>query len=62
MLFCRLKIASFADERVIHMVKYFPRYLITTAKHTVKIEPIKYLGKYMPICLILPCAKEAIYM
>ena len=25
------------------MVKYFPGYLITTAKHAVKIEPIKYL-------------------
>ena len=46
------------------MVKYFPRYLITTAKHAVKIhvEPIKYLVEYMPICLILSCAKEAIYM
>ena len=42
------------------MVKYFPIYLITTAKHAVKIEPIKYLGKYMPICLILSRAKEAI--
>ena len=44
------------------MVKYFPRYLIITAKHAVKIEPIKYLGKYMPICLILSCAEKAIYM
>ena len=44
------------------MVKYLPRYLITTAKHAVKIEPIKYLGKYMPVCLILSCAEEAIYM
>ena len=35
------------------MVKYFLRYLITTAKHTVKTEPIKYLGKYMPVCPIL---------
>ena len=34
------------------MVKYFPSYLITTAKHAVKIEPINYLGKHMPICLI----------
>ena len=41
------------------MVKYFPRYLITTAKYAVKIEPIKYLGKYMPICLILPCAEKS---
>ena len=44
------------------MVKYFPRYLITTVKQAVKIEPIKYMGKYMPICLILPCAEKAIYM
>ena len=41
------------------MVKYFTRYLITTAKHAVKIEPIKYLGKHMPICLILPCAEKS---
>ena len=34
------------------MVKYFPRYLITTAKYAVKIEPIKYLWKHMLICLI----------
>ena len=40
------------------MVKCFPRYLITTAKHAVKIEPSKYLGKFLPICLILPCAKD----
>ena len=26
------------------MVKYFPRYLITTVKQAVKIEPIKYIG------------------
>ena len=44
------------------MAKYFPRYLITTAKHAVKIEPIKYLGMYMPIRLIFPCAEKAIYM
>ena len=40
------------------MVKYFRRYLITTARHAVKIEPRKYLGKYLPISLILTCAKE----
>ena len=44
------------------MVTYFPRYLITTVEHAVKIEPIKYLEKYMPICLILSCAEKAIYM
>ena len=58
MLFCGLYIASFAHERIRHMVKYFPRYLIKT----VKTEPIKYLGKYMPICLIVPYAEKAIYM
>ena len=60
MLFYRLLIAPFAHERIRHMVKYFSRYLITTAKRAVKIEPIKYLEKYMPACL--SCAKEAIYM
>ena len=40
------------------MVKYFPRYLITTAKHAVKKEPIKCLGKYMPICLIFHVQKK----
>ena len=42
------------------MVKYFLRYLITMAKHAVNIEPSKYLGKYLPICLILPCAPAPI--
>ena len=40
------------------MVKYFSRYLIITAKLAVKTEPLKYLGKYMHICLILPCAEK----
>ena len=44
------------------MVKYFPRYLITTVKRAVKIEPIKYMGECMLICLILPCAENAIYI
>ena len=52
----------FHKWRIRHMGKYFPRYLIITAKHAVKMEPIEYLGKYMPICLILPCAeKQSIY-
>ena len=62
MLFCRLYIASFACEKIRHMVKYFPRYVSTTAEHAVKIEPIKYLEKYMPISVILSCAEKAIYM
>ena len=40
------------------MVKYFPRYIITTAKHALKTEPIEYLGKYMPICLIFNVEKK----
>ena len=38
---------------------YFPRILITTAKHVVKVEPIKYLGKYITICLILSCENRS---
>ena len=44
------------------MVKYFLRYLITTVKQAVNIEPFEYMGEYMPICLVLPCAEKAIYM
>ena len=40
----------------------FPRYVITTVKQAVKIKPIKYMGEYMPICLILPRTEKAIYM
>ena len=40
------------------MVKYFPRYLSITAEHAVNVEQIKYLDKYMPICLILSCAEK----
>ena len=43
------------------MVKYIPRYIIITAKRAVKREPIKYLGQYMPICLILQYAEKAVY-
>ena len=44
------------------MVKYFPGYLSIMAEHAVKIEPIKCLEKYMPICLILSRAEKGIYM
>ena len=44
------------------MVKDFHTYLISTAKHAFKIEPINYQGKYMPVCLILSCAEEVICM
>ena len=50
-------IASFAHERIRHMVMCFSRYSVTTAKHADKLEPIKYLGKNITICLILFCAK-----
>ena len=36
MLFCHLYIASFAHERIRHIVKYFSRYLITMAKNAIK--------------------------
>ena len=62
MLFCHIYTAPFAHERIRHMGIYFPRNLITTAKHVANVEPIKYLGKYMTICLIISYKKEAIYM
>ena len=33
-------------------------FLITMAKHAVKIEPIKYLGKYLAICPIFHMQKN----
>ena len=62
MLFCHIKVALFAHEKIRYMGIYFPRNFITTAKHVVMVEAIKCLGKYMTICLILACEKEAIYM
>ena len=32
------------------------------AKPAVKIEPIKYLGKHLPICPFLSCEKEPTHM
>ena len=40
---------------------YFPRYLIGSILTVCFAVVIKYLGKYLTICLILSCAKEAIY-
>ena len=40
---------------------YFPRYLIGSVLTACFAVVIKYLGKYLTICLILSCAKEAIY-
>ena len=39
---------------------YFPRNVITTTKHIVVVEAIKYMGKYVTICLILACEKQSI--
>ena len=59
MLFCHIKVAPFAHEKIRYMGIYFPRNFITTAKHVVMVEAIKCLIKYMTICLILACEKEA---
>ena len=40
---------------------YFPRYLIGAILTVCFVVVIKYLGKYLTICLILSYAKEAIY-
>ena len=39
----------------------FPEINLLRRKHVVVVEAIKYLGKYMTICLILACEKEAIH-
>ena len=62
MLFCQIYIASFAHERAGHMAMYFPKYLIGFPLAARFAVEIKYLGKYMTMCLILLCAKEAIYI
>ena len=62
MLFCHIKVALFAHEKIRYMGIYFPRNFITMAKHVVMVEAIKCPRKYMTICLILACEKEAIYM
>ena len=40
---------------------YFPRYLIGSILTASVAVIIKYLGKYLTICLILSCVNEAIY-
>ena len=62
MLFCHIQVAPFAHEKIWYMGLYFPRKVITSAKNVAMVETIKYLRKYMTICLILLCEKEAIYM
>ena len=61
MLFCHTEVAPYVYE-TIRSMGIFPRNFITTAKHVVVVEVIKYLEKYMSICLVLACEKEAIYM
>ena len=60
MLFCSICIASFAHERIRHMVMSFSRHSVFTAKNAVNVEPIKYLGKKITSCLTPFCAKEAL--
>ena len=62
MVFCHIKVAPFAHETISYIGIYFPRNFTTTAENVIVVEAIKYLGKYMTICLILACEKEAIYM
>ena len=43
------------------MAMYFPRYLISVAKHAAKVEPIKCLEKYITICPTLMCERSDVY-
>ena len=62
MLFCHIYIGSFAHERIRQTGMYFPRYLLGSILTACFGVIIKYLGKYLTICLILSCAKQTIYM
>ena len=55
-------IVSFAHERTGQIGMYFPRYLIGSVLTACFAVVIKHFGKCLTICLILSCAKEAIYM
>ena len=61
MLFCHIQIASVPHERIRQIGMNFPRYLIGSISTACFAIVIKYLGKYLTICLILSCAKETIY-
>ena len=52
-------VAPFAYEKITYMGIYFLRKFITSAKHVVMVETVKYLVKFMTICLILACDKIA---
>ena len=56
-----LWIAFSAHGRLRQIGMYFPRYWIGSILTACFAVVIKYLGKYLTICLILSCAKEAIY-
>ena len=49
MLFSHIKVALFAHEKIRYMSIYFLRNFITTTKHGLIDEEIKYLEKYMTI-------------
>ena len=61
MLFCHIYIAFSAHGRIWQISMYFRRYLIGSILTAYFAVVIKYLGKYLTMCLILSCAKEAIY-
>ena len=44
------------------MVMYLPKYLIASTTTTCFAAVMKFLGKYMPMYLLVPCAKGASYM
>ena len=62
MLFCHIYIAFSAHGKMRQIGMYFPRYLIGSILTVCFAVVIKYLGKYLTICIILSYAKEAIYI
>ena len=61
MLFCHIYIAVSAHGRIRQISMYFRKNLIGSILTAYFAVVIKYLGKYLTICLSLSCAKEAIY-
>ena len=57
MLFCQIYTGSFAHERAEHMAMYFPRYLIGSTFAACFAVVIKYLRKYITMCLSLSSSK-----
>ena len=58
MLFCSISIALSAHGRIRQISMYFPRYLIGYILTAYFAVVIKYLGKYLTICLILSWRKK----